>query len=248
MTQVLIYITGSHPYEVRTGFRKSCVDYAAQTGIGMDLKSDCYSEEAVPGAILTEIMSRASPGSHFITNSLSTFGVKPSEQRQRIRELQGRDVTVHVLGLGPVDNVMNVLKAAWDAAAPLEEQLLQMEKDYAAHEAQLAERFQRFEDRLVSRLSELKGYQAVREYFGTNGHADPQSEPVTDATALHVRQAREAKGMSQEQLATAAGTSKSMIQRIESTGKGGDLAKVLSALEHAGWKPQTETKWTEGSQ
>src|SRR5438132_11865223 len=151
MTQVLIYITGAHEYAVRTGFRKSCVDYAFQQGLG-ELKSDQYSEEAVPGAILTEIMQRAAPGSHFITNSLSAFGLKPSEQRQRIRELQGRDVTVHVLGLGPIDNVMSVLKAAWDAAAPLEATLEQMERDYQAHEEQVAERMARFEDRLVARL------------------------------------------------------------------------------------------------
>jgi ribosome-binding protein aMBF1 (putative translation factor) len=88
-----------------------------------------------------------------------------------------------------------------------------------AHEAQLAERMQRFEDRLVSRLSELKGYQAVREYFGANGHADPQQSEVTDPTALHVRQAREAKGLSQQQLADMAQVSKSQIQRIETTGR-----------------------------
>jgi ribosome-binding protein aMBF1 (putative translation factor) len=242
MTAVLIYITGAMEYEIRKGLRKSCTDYSYQQGLGDCTKSDAYSEEAVPGAILAEVMSRASPGSHFITNSLSAFGVRPSEQRARIRELQGRDVTVHVLGLGPIDNVMAVLKACWDAAAPMEAALDQMEKDFAEHEQQLAERMQRFEDRLVSRLSELKGYQAVREYFGANGHADPLPE-VTDETAIHVRQLREAKGLSQQQLADMAQVSKSQIQRIETSGKGTELAKVLSVLEHDGWQPQSETKW-----
>ena len=246
MTQVIIYISGAHEYAVRTGFRKSCVDYAFAQGLG-ELKSDQYSEEAVPGAILAEVMSRALPGSHLVTNSLSAFGVKPSEQRARIRELQGRDVTVHIIGLGPIDNVMNVLKAAWEAAAPLEEQLLQMEKDYAQHEAQLAERMSRFEDRLVARLSEVKGHAAVKEFYGLNGNSTPEQE-VTDETALHVRELREAKGMSQEQLAAAAGVSKSQVQRIESLGRGTDLAKVLSVLEIDGWQPEAPTKWVEGSQ
>jgi DNA-binding XRE family transcriptional regulator len=240
MTQVLIYITGAHEYAVRTGFRKSCVDYAFQQGLG-ELKSDQYSEEAVPGAILTEIMQRAAPGSHFITNSLSAFGLKPSEQRQRIRELQGRDVTVHVLGLGPIDNVMSVLKAAWDAAAPLEATLEQMERDYQAHEEQVAERMARFEDRLVARLSEVRGHGAVKEFYGLNGgHAEA---PVTDETAIHVRQLREQRGLSQQQLADMAQVSKSQVQRIETTGRGTELAKVLSVLEHDGWQPEAETKW-----
>jgi ribosome-binding protein aMBF1 (putative translation factor) len=241
---VCIYLTGVHDYAVRTGFRKSCVDYAFQHGLG-ELKGDDHAEEAIPGPILADMMSRALPGSHFITNALSAFGVKPSEQRARIRELQGRDVTVHVLGLGPIDNVMNVLKVAWEAAAPLEAELAQLQADYADHEQQLNERMARFEDRLVSRLSELKGTQAVREYF-SNGHSAP--EPVTDETAIHIRQLREAKGWSQDQLATAANTSKSQIQRIETSGKGTDLAKVLSVLEHQGWTPTPETKWVEGSQ
>lgn len=241
MTQrVLIYITGAHEYAVRTGFRKSCLDYAASQGLG-ELKSDDYTEEVVPGPVLAEQMSRALPGSHFIVNTLSAFGIKPSEQRARIRELQGRDVTVHVIGLGPIDNVMNVLKASWDAMAPLEEQLLQMERDYQAHEAQLAERMQRFEDRLVARLSQVKGHQAVREFY-SNGGGEPEHE-VTDETALRVRQLREAKGWSQQQLADAAQVSKSQVQRIETLGKGTDLSRVLSVLEHDGWKPEAETKW-----
>jgi DNA-binding XRE family transcriptional regulator len=219
------------------------VNYAFQQGLG-ELKSDQYSEEAVPGAILQEIMQRALPGSHFITNSLAAFGTKPSEQRQRIRELQGRDVTVHVLGLGPIDNVMNVLKAAWDAAGPLEEQLLQMEQDYAAHEEQLTERMARFDDKLVARLSELKGHGAVKEFYGLNGHVStPAETEVTDPTAIRVRELREAKGLSQQQLADMAQVSKSQVQRIETTGRGTELAKVLSVLEHDGWKPEAETKW-----
>jgi ribosome-binding protein aMBF1 (putative translation factor) len=102
---------------------------------------------------------------------------------------------------------------------------------------------QRFEDRLVARLSELKGHQAVREFYGVNGgHADPQSE-VTDETAIHVRQLREQRGLSQQQLADMAQVSKSQIQRIETTGRGTELAKVLSVLEHDGWQPEAETKW-----
>jgi ribosome-binding protein aMBF1 (putative translation factor) len=92
-------------------------------------------------------------------------------------------------------------------------------------------------------MSELRGHQAVREFYGVNGHLpDPQSG-VTDPTAIHVRELREAKGLSQQQLADQAGTSKSMVQRIETSGKGADLAKVLSVLEHQGWQPEAETKW-----
>jgi ribosome-binding protein aMBF1 (putative translation factor) len=244
MTQVIVYLSGAHEYVVRKGFRQTCLDYAAAQGLG-ELKSDQYSEEAVPGAILQEVMQRASPGSHLVTNSLASFGLKPSEQRTRIRELQGRDVTVHIIGMGPIDSHLAVLKACWDAAAPLEAALEQLEKDYATHEAQLAERMSRFEDRLVARLSEVKGHQAVREFYGVNGNTPEQPAEVTDETALHVRGLREAKGLSQEQLATAAGVSKSQIQRIETSGRGTEIARVLSVLEHEGWQPQAPTKWVE---
>jgi len=245
MTQILVFISGVHSFDARSGLRKSCLDYCGGAGLGMDLKSDCYSEEAVPGPVLAEVMSRAGPGAHFITNSLASFGVKPSEQRARIRALQAKDVTVHILGLGPVDNVMAILKACWDAAIPLEQQLEQLQADYDAHEAQLAERFERFESRLVARLSELKGAAAVHQYFGSNGSTPPEAA-VTDETAIHIRQAREAKGWSQQQLSEAAGVSKSAIQRAETTGKSTELAKILSALEHDGWQAQAENEMGRG--
>jgi DNA-binding XRE family transcriptional regulator len=259
MTQVLIYVSGIGDYNATEAIRRAAVDYCIAHGwsdaisIPQDpsrghpgLRSECYIEEAIPGPLLQETIRRLGNGAVLLVSRLADFGVKPSEQRARIRELQGRDVSVHVLGLGSLDNHMAILKASWDAAAPMEEQLLQMEKDFAEHEAQLAERMSRFEDRLVARLSELKGHQSVKEFYGLNGNSTPeQPVEVTDETALHVRGAREAKGMSQEQLASAAGVSKSQIQRIETTGRGTELARVLSVLEHEGWQPPAPTKWIE---
>jgi DNA-binding XRE family transcriptional regulator len=259
MTQVLIYVSGIGDHAAVEAIRRAAVDYCLSHGwsqpisIPQDpsrghpgLRSECYIEEAIPGPLLLETMRRLSNGAVLLVSRLADFGTRPSEQRARIRELQGRDVSVHILGLGPIDNVMSVLKASWDAAAPMEEQLLQMEKDYAQHEAQLAERMSRFEDRLVARLSELRGHQTVKEFYGLNGNSTPeQPVEVTDETALHVRGLREAKGMSQEQLAAAAGVSKSQVQRIEASGRGTELARVLSVLEHEGWQPPAPTKWVE---
>jgi DNA-binding XRE family transcriptional regulator len=239
----IVYIGGQHDHFVLKGYRQQCLEYAKALGLG-ELKGEAYFEEVVPGPVLEECLSRAADGSVFITNAIASFGAKPSEQRRRILALLGRGVSVLVHGLGNIEQHLVALKAGWEASAPLEAELAQLQADYADHEAQLAERMERFEERLVSRLSELKGVAAVREYFGANGHSEPE---VTDETALHVKQLREGKGWSQDQLATAAGTSKSQIQRIETSGKGTDLGKVLSVLEH-GWKPETGTTWIEGSQ
>jgi Helix-turn-helix domain len=243
--QVIVYISGQHEYHVLQGYRKAILDYARANGLP-ELKSDHNMEEVVPGAVLKEAMQLAGDGSTFIVVSLSSFGQAPSQQRENILGLLGRGVDVHVVGLGRVDGYLHILKAAWASAADMERRMVQMEKEHDEHEQELRERMERFENRLVSRLAETRGVAVVKEYFGANGH----SEPVTDETALHIRQLREAKGLSQEQLAQAAGTSKSMVQRCETIGKGADISKILSVLEHGqdGWKPEPQVKWTEGSQ
>lgn len=236
---VITYVGGSHEYQALKHLREAIVEYGKGRGWG-EIKSDTYHEEVVPGDVLHEAMSRAGDGAVFVTNALSAFGVKPSEQRARILALLGKGVDTHVMGLGSVGEHLAVLQAAWDAAAPLEARLAELEADYAKHEAELADRMARFEDKLISRLSEVRGHGAVKEFYGVNGGSHP--EP-TDPIALQVRQLREARGWSQDQLAAAAGVSKSQVHRLETLGKSTDKGKIFSALEHDDWKPDVETKW-----
>jgi hypothetical protein len=244
--QLICYIGGQHEYQVLKHLREAVVEYGKGRGWGT-LSSEQYHEEVVPGDVLQQAMSLAGDGAVFVVNSLQALGIKPSDQRARILALLGRNVDVHVLGLGSISECLAVLRAAWDAAAPLEARLAELEREFDAHEAELNARMASFEDRLVSRMSEVMGHGAVKAFYGVNGGSHP--EPVTDPTALHVRALREAKGWSQQQLADAAGVSKSQVQRLESVGKSTDQSKIVSALEHQGWTPDVDsTKWVEGSQ
>lgn len=114
----------------------------------------------------------------------------------------------------------------------MEKALLQMEHDYELHEQQLADDKARFEDRLVARMSDRLGHGAVKEFYGANGSHAAEPAEVSDPTALRVKELREQRGWSQEQLAEKAGCSRSMVQRIEALGRGQDLGRVLNVLEH----------------
>jgi ribosome-binding protein aMBF1 (putative translation factor) len=229
--QVIVYISGAHEYVDLKGYRKAILDYGQANGLG-ELRSDMYQEEVVAGDVLAQCIKSAQSGAAFITNSLTSFGVKPSEQRAHVITLIGKGCDVHILGLGRIDSYLHVLKEAWSAAGAMEKQLSELEADYAEREQQLRDRMAAFEDKLVARMSAVVGHSGVKEFY-SNGGSAPEPEPeVTDPTALRVRELREAKQWSQADLAEKAGTSKSMIQRIESQGRGSDLGKVMSVLEH----------------
>jgi hypothetical protein len=175
---VTVYIGGAHEYIDLKGFRKAILDYGQANALG-ELKSDMYSEEVVPGATLTECIKSAQSGTVFVVNSLSAFGVRPSEQRDRIITLLGKGADVHILGLGRIDSFLHVLKAAWQAGAELEREMAQMQIDYDEHERQLADEKQRFEDRLVSRMSEVMGHGAVKAFY-SNGGSVPDASASAD--------------------------------------------------------------------
>jgi DNA-binding transcriptional regulator YiaG len=231
--QVIVYIAGSHEWVDLKGYRKAILDYGQANGLG-ELKSEMSMEEVVPGAVLAEAIKGAQSGAAFITNSLASFGIKPSEQRERILALLGKGVDLHILGLGRVDGFLHILKAGWEAAGAMETQLGELERDYEAHEQQLRDRMAAFEDKLVARMSAVVGHGSVKEFY-SNGGSTPEPEvtpEVTDETAIHVRELREQRGWSQEQLAEAAKCTKSMVQRIETLGRGQALGEILSLLEH----------------
>jgi hypothetical protein len=92
----IVYVGGQHDYHTLKGFRQAILDYGKTIGLP-ELKSEHYSEEVIPGAVLDEAMS------------LSSFGSTPSKQRQNLLGLLGRGADVHVLGLGRVDSVLGVL-------------------------------------------------------------------------------------------------------------------------------------------
>lgn len=232
--EVLCYISG--PNEMTD--RKAVLEYVLANGLGevrrgvfgQGLKSEDCLAEVVPGPLLAEAIKAAQDGG-FVTNGLSSFGVRPSEQRANILALMAKNVDVHIVGLGRVDTVLHILKATWEAGAELERQMSELERDYADQEQRLRDRMASFEDKVVARMAEVVGQSSVKQFY-TNGSHAPEPEPVTDPTALRVKELREARKWSMEQLAEAAGTSKGMIQRIEQRGKGEALGRVLSVLEH----------------
>ena len=237
--QVTCYIGGEQS-TAAGGFRsgwtsattQSIRSYCQAAGLPVPASDETMPEEVVPGPILEQAIASTLPGSAFVTNGLGSFGAKPSEQRERILALLGKDVDVHVLGLGRIDDHIGILKLCWSAFAELERQLADLERDYADQEQRLRDRMAAFEDKLIARMAETVGQSSVKLFYGANGSHAPEPEPVTDPTALHVKQLREARKWSMEELAEKAGTSKGMIQRIETKGKGEALGRVLSVLEH----------------
>src|SRR5258707_1222788 len=102
--QVIVYVSGAHEWIDLKGYRKAILDYGQANGLG-ELKSDMYQEEVVPGAVLNEAIKSAQSGAAFITNSLTSFGTRPSEQRKHLLEMIGRGVDVHVLSVGRIDGL-----------------------------------------------------------------------------------------------------------------------------------------------
>jgi hypothetical protein len=176
--QTIVYISGNHEYLDLKGFRKAIMDYGQANGLG-EMKSEMYSEEVVPGPVLEECLNRAASGAAFVVNSLAAFGVRPSEQRERIITLLGKGVDIHVLGLGRIDSFLHILKACWTVGLELEREMNQLRLDYDAHERGLAEEKQKFEDRLVSRMSDVMGHGAVKLFYANGGSAD--ATPTPDA-------------------------------------------------------------------
>jgi hypothetical protein len=178
MTQATIYIGGNLDYLSLKGLRKAILDFGQANNLG-ELRSENYTEETVPGPALRECIQNAQPNSVFVVNSLAAFGTKPSEQRERIHTLLGKQVDVFILGLGPVANFLHILRACWAAGMELEREMAQMQADYDAHERALADEKQKFEDRLVSRMSEVMGHGSVKAFYSNGGphEAEPAVTP-----------------------------------------------------------------------
>src|SRR5262249_32760673 len=170
--QVICYISG--PNDMTD--RKAVSDYAAANGLG-SVKSDACISEVVPGVELDAAITSALPGAVFVTNSLLSFGVRPSEQRAHIFALATKDVDVHVVGLGQVDPFDRTMRACWEAASELERQHEQLQRDYAESEQRHRDRMASFEDKLVARMSEVVGTSSIKQFYGANGGHAPEPEP-----------------------------------------------------------------------
>ena len=230
--QVTCYIGGEHPTTVLDGFKGAIRDYCAANGLPAPKSEHQMPEEVVPGVVLQEAIASVQSGGAFVTNGLGSFGSKPSEQRERILSLLAKGADVQILGLGRVDGFLHILKSCWEAGAELERQLSELERDYADQEQRLRERMAAFEDKLVARMADVVGQSSVKLFY-SNGGTPPAAEVTpTDPTALRVRELREQRGWSMEELTAKAGTNKAMIQRLETRGKGEALGRVMSVLEH----------------
>jgi hypothetical protein len=234
--QVICYIGGTHPTSALDGFHKAIKDYCAANGLPAP-KGDNLPEEVTPGPILQEAITAAQPGAVFVTNGLGSFGTKPSEQRTHITALIARGADIHILGIGKLDSIWGTLRVLWDVFGELEYQLNELEKDYAALEDRCRARMAAHEEKLVQRMSEVVGSSSIKAFYGANGgqapvsDVEPNVEP-TDPTALRIKELREARKWSMEELATRAGTTKSMVQRAESLGRCSAMGQIMSCLEH----------------
>jgi DNA-binding XRE family transcriptional regulator len=186
------------------------------------LQSDNFAiDERGDGETLRTSLKLLQGGDVLLLPNVASISIRPSIQEQTILGLLGRGVRVHVLSLGGgIEPHLLALREAWDATLPLERERDAIERRAQLREKQIAKENAEFEADIVARMAERFG---VKSLFATE-------QTVETTIGTYVRQAREAKGWTQDYLAKLARTSKAQVSRIERDGKGEALPKVLEAL------------------
>jgi DNA invertase Pin-like site-specific DNA recombinase len=220
--QLLIYIDGSTQIAIER--QRDAMRLYAQGQALPRVPSDNFFEEASPGPMLDAALFRLSPGDVLLIPRLSSLGERPSKQEQTVRTLIAKGVQLHVLSLhGRIEPHLLGLTEVWSTAKAIEFQRDHMEQRMKRREQQIADEQQEFENALVARMSEKFGV----KYFIENAAKPDEPNP----TGQLIKSLREQRGLTQQQLADLAHTSKPQISRIEISGRGEALSRVMQVLK-----------------
>jgi DNA-binding XRE family transcriptional regulator len=195
--------------------------YAVTRGWPKLLSDNWADETSDDGAMLQGAVQFLRAGDLLLLPDLISISDRPSVQEATILSLIAAGVRVHVLSLnGPVEQHLLALREAWDAGKAIERGRDEIERKMQRREEAIEKEQAEYEADIVQRMAERFG---VKHLFAN------EVTPETQIGA-HVRQQREARGWTQEQLAQLAQTSKPQVSRIEREGKGEALPRVLEVL------------------
>lgn len=190
-----------------------------------DLKSDSWVSTLQSNTTIEELAQQLQSGDILLLHSLSAISPRPSEHEAIVLGLIGRGVRVMVLELGgDVTPHLQALSSAWASGRLIEQENSRLEalmqRRQRRHEREMIE----FQDELVARMSEAFG---VRGLLTT---LEPPQEQEPNPIGVELRRLREEQGLSQQQLATIVGCSKSAIARSEASGSGDYIDAIFAAL------------------
>jgi DNA-binding transcriptional regulator YiaG len=216
------YVPSTSEYEVDVAHR-AFEAFARSQGFPAGISSATNLREPVAGgAVLQDVLSRVGKGDTLLIQSLGALGSLPSAIERNLLLAVASGVALHVLDIGRVETALVAIRAALDAGAGVERELLELR----AHLDKLNERHkQELEDHgtaIVERMTSV---------FGTRNFLSHVKETEqANGVGIFIRRKRDELGLTQAELAQRVGVSKSTIQRAESTGTAEDISGILAAL------------------
>ena len=202
-----------------SSLKKAVEAYAKGKG-WQDVEKAVFETNADTQPVLETTMRRLVEGDILVVPFVSAFGDRPSVQRSRILNLLARGVNIHSLDVnGPIDGQLLALKISWSAMLPMERRYEEMRLRLERREADMAKEMEEYQQTAIERALNMFGARRL--------HTGPDEDTIV---GTHLRAMREAKKLTQEQLARAIGSNTSNVSRVERTGKGQDLAPILQYL------------------
>jgi hypothetical protein len=177
-------------------------------------------------------------GDVLVVSDVTAFGEYASAQEALVLSLIGRGIRIHVLDLlSPIEPHLPVLRAAWSAGYATERELGKLRRAFDRREGAIEQEREQFEADVVARMAERFG---VKSLFA--------NEPTVETEiGRFIKQERDRRGWTQEQLAERAETSKAMISRLETKGAGSALTSVLNVFQLAPVTPDAASAVLSGA-
>jgi len=197
------------------------------------LQSNNWSkDETGDGSTLKAALSMLQAGDILLLPDLASISDRPSIQESTLLGLLAQGIRVHVLSLnGPLEPHLFALREVWSSTRPLEVDRDALTRKYELREAQIERDRVEFENEFSDRMAKRVGWRTMSQ---------PEEVAPETHVAKYIKTQREARGLTQAQLATLANTSKAQISRIELTGKGDAIPAVLKAIsDYQIWTPET---------
>jgi DNA-binding XRE family transcriptional regulator len=216
------YVAAAETYQVDVA-QRAFEHFARSMGFPAGIQNATNLQEPAPGGpVLQDTLSRLGKGDTLVVSNLGALGTYPSQIERHLLAAVASGVALHVLDIGRIEGALVPIRAALDAGAKVEKELIELrshvEKLNEQHAADLDEQSKLIVERMAS-------------VFGTR-QLQATLDKAQEATGLgaYIRKRREQLGLSQAQLADMVGTSRSSIQRAEVDGTSESLTAILDAL------------------